>query len=142
MATIEIKVTYDSKKESLEQVLANLLSAKPENNETYKQLSLFDKPEAPTAATTPETPAADPAAEQTTGVKKAVADTPADPEPATQEEPKKISQADVRALAVALSKSNKPALKAIFKELGVSSFSGVKEEDYPVFYEKLVAANG
>lgn len=142
MATIEFKVTYDSKKESLEQVLANLLSAKPENNETYKQLSLFDKPEAHAAPTTPETPAADPAAEQTAGTKPVVADAPADPEPAAKEEPKKISQADVRALAVALSKSNKPALKAIFKELGVSSFSGVKEEDYPVFYEKLVAANG
>lgn len=142
MATIEFKVTYDSKKESLEQVLANLLSAKPENNETYKQLSLFDKPGAPAAPTTPEAPAADPAIEQTAGAKKAVADAPADPEPATKEEPKKISQADVRALAVALSKSNKPALKAIFKELGVSSFSGVKEEDYPVFYEKLVATNG
>ena len=142
MATIEFKVTYDSKKESLEQVLANLLSAKPENNETYKQLSLFDKPETPAAPTMPDASAANPATEQTAGVKKAVADAPADPAPATQEEPKKISQADVRALAVALSKSNKPALKAIFKELGVSSFSGVKEEDYPVFYEKLVAANG
>lgn len=140
MATIEIKVTFDSKKESLEQALANLLTEKPENKETYQQLSLFDKTEEPTAPTAPETPAADPAPAQTPDPQQTAADTPADPAP--QEEPKKVSQSDVRALAVALSKNNKPALKAIFKELGVTSFSGVKEEDYPVFYEKLGAANG
>ena len=53
-----------------------------------------------------------------------------------------MSKADVRALAVKLSKNDKAALKAIFKELGVANLSAVKEEDYPVFYEKLVAANG
>lgn len=140
MATIEIKVTYDSKKESLDQALANFLTAKPENNETWQQLSLFDKTWEPAAPAEPEPPAADPTPVQTTGPKLTDTDTPSDPAPS--EETKKISQADVRALAVALSKTNKPALKAIFKELGVSSFSGVKEEDYPVFYEKLVAANG
>ena len=57
-------------------------------------------------------------------------------------EAKTISKADVRALAVKLSKNDKAALKAIFKELGVANLSAVKEEDYPVFYEKLVAANG
>ena len=56
--------------------------------------------------------------------------------------PETLSKADVRALAVKLSKNDKAALKAIFKELGVANLSAVKEEDYPVFYEKLVAANG
>ena len=45
-------------------------------------------------------------------------------------------------LYTSLSQNDKAALKAIFKELGVANLSAVKEEDYPVFSEKLVAANG
>lgn len=139
MATIKIEVTYDPKKESLTQALASLLTDKPETAETDSQLSLFDKPakQADTAA------ANDPLAQANQEAPQEPV-TESEPEPPTDKstEGKTISKADVRALAVALSKNNKPALKAIFKELGVASLSGVKEEDYPVFYEKLVAANG
>lgn len=123
MATIKIEVTYDPKEESLNQALASLLGAKPEIAETPVQMPLFNTP-APTETNAAETEA-----------------NTVEPEIPVKEE-KTISQADVRALAVALSKTNKPALKAIFKELGVASFSAVKEEDYPIFYEKLVTANG
>lgn len=123
MATIKIEVTYDPKEESLNQALASLLDAKPEIAETPVQMSPFNTP-APTETNAAETEA-----------------NIVEPEIPVKEE-KTISQADVRALAVALSKTNKPALKAIFKELGVASFSAVKEEDYPIFYEKLVTANG
>lgn len=133
MATIKVEVTYDPKKETLSQALASLLTEKPEHTETNVQMSLFDSPaptETPTAQTSTEAPQEPPAES-------------APEAPITKStEGKTISKADVRALAVALSKNNKPALKAIFKELGVASLSGVKEEDYPVFYEKLVAANG
>ena len=129
MATIKVEVTYDPKKETLSQALASLLTEKPEHTEITAQMSLFDNPaptETPTAQASPETP------------QESAPETP-DTKPA---EEKTISKADVRALAVKLSKNDKAALKAIFKELGVANLSAVKEEDYPVFYEKLVAANG
>ena len=124
MATIKVEVTYDPKKETLSQALASLLTEKPEHTEITAQMSLFDNP-APT-----EAPQESPA--------ESASETP-DTKPT---EEKTISKADVRALAVKLSKNDKAALKAIFKELGVANLSAVKEEDYPVFYEKLVAANG
>lgn len=127
MATIKVEVTYDPKKETLSQALASLLTEKPEHTEITAQMSLFDNP-APT-----ETPTAQASTE-------APQESPAESAPETPDT--KISKADVRALAVKLSKNDKAALKAIFKELGVANLSAVKEEDYPVFYEKLVAANG
>ena len=133
MATIKVEVTYDPKKETLNQALASLLTEKPERTETYAQMSLFDNPtptETPTAQTSTEAPQESPA--------ESAPETP-DAKPA---EEKTISKADVRALAVKLSKNDKAALKAIFRELGAANLSAVKEEDYPVFYEKLVAANG
>ena len=132
MATIKVEVTYDPKKETLSQALASLLTEKPEHTEITAQMTLFDNPapkETPTAQAT-EAPQESPA--------ESAPETP-DTKPA---EAKTISKADVRALAVKLSKNDKAALKAIFKELGVANLSAVKEEDYPVFYEKLVAANG
>lgn len=92
-------------------------------------MSLFDNPaptETPTAQTSTEAPQESPA--------ESASEAP-DTKPT---EEKTISKADVRALAVKLSKNDKAALKAIFKELGVANLSAVKEEDYPVFYEKLV----
>ena len=133
MATIKVEVTYDPKKETLSQALASLLTEKPEPTETYPQMSLFDTPapvDTPTAQTPIEVPQEPPA--------ESAPETP-DTKPA---EEKTISKADVRALAVKLSKNDKAALKAIFKELGAANLSAVKEEDYPVFYEKLVTANG
>lgn len=130
MATIKVEVTYDPKKETLSQALASLLTEKPEHTEITAQMSLFDNP-APT-----ETPTAQASTE-------APQESPAESAPETPDAKEKtISKADVRALAVKLSKNDKAALKAIFKELGVANLSAVKEEDYPVFYEKLVAANG
>lgn len=129
MATIKVEVTYDPKKETLSQALASLLTEKPEHTETNVQMSLFDSPapaETPTAQTSTEAPQ----------------EPPAEFAPEAPVTEKTISKADVRALAVKLSKNDKAALKAIFKELGVANLSAVKEEDYPVFYEKLVAANG
>lgn len=129
MATIKVEVTYDPKKETLSQALASLLTEKPEHTEITAQMSLFDNSaptETPTAQASTEVP------------QESAPETP-DTKPA---EAKTISKADVRALAVKLSKNDKAALKAIFKELGVANLSAVKEEDYPVFYEKLVAANG
>lgn len=133
MATIKVEVTHDPKKETLSQALASLLIEKPEHTETNVQMSLFDSPaptETPTAQTSTEAPQEPPAESA--------------PEASVTKptEEKTISKADVRALAVKLSKNDKAALKAIFKELGVANLSAVKEEDYPVFYEKLVAANG
>ena len=126
MATIKVEVTYDPKKETLSQALASLLTEKPEHTETNVQMSLFDSP-AQTSTEAPQEPPAESAPEA----------------PVTKPtEENTISKADVRALAVKLSKNDKAALKAIFKELGVANLSAVKEEDYPVFYEKLVAANG
>lgn len=137
MATIKVEVTYDPKKETLSQALASLLTEKPEHTEITAQMSLFDNPaptETPTAQASTEAPQESPA------------ESPAESAPETPDtkpaEAKTISKADVRALAVKLSKNDKAALKAIFKELGVANLSAVKEEDYPVFYEKLVAANG
>lgn len=133
MATIKVEVTYDPKKETLSQALASLLTEKPEHTEITAQMSLFDNPapvDAPTAQPPIEVPQ-EPPVEPTATVP--------DAKPA---EEKTISKADVRALAVKLSKNDKAALKAIFNELGVANLSAVKEEDYPVFYEKLVAANG
>lgn len=129
MATIKVEVTYDPKKETLSQALASLLTEKPEHTEITAQMSLFDNPaptETPTAQTSTEAP------------QESASEAP-DTKPT---EEKTISKADVRALAVKLSKNDKAALKAIFKELGVANLSAVKEEDYPVFYEKLVAVNG
>lgn len=137
MATIKVEVTYDPKKETLSQALASLLTEKPEHTEITAQMSLFDNPaptETPTAQASTEAPQESPA------------ESPAESAPETPDtkpaEAKTISKTDVRALAVKLSKNDKAALKAIFKELGVANLSAVKEEDYPVFYEKLVAANG
>ena len=127
MATIKVEVTYDPKKETLSQALASLLTEKPEHTEITAQMSLFDNPaptETPTAQTSTEAPQESPA------------------ESASEAPDTKPTEDDVRALAVKLSKNDKAALKAIFKELGVANLSAVKEEDYPVFYEKLVAANG
>ena len=118
MATIKVEVTYDPKKETLSQALASLLTEKPEHTEITAQMSLFDNPaptETPTAQTSTEAPQESPA--------ESASEAP-DTKPT---EEKTISKA---------------ALKAIFKELGVANLSAVKEEDYPVFYEKLVAANG
>lgn len=129
MATIKVEVTYDPKKETLSQALASLLTEKPEHTEITAQMSLFDNPaptETPTAQTSTEAPQESPA--------ESASEAP-DTKPT---EEKTISKADVRALAVKLSKNDKAALKAIFKELGVANLSAVKEEDYPVFYEKLV----
>lgn len=134
MATIKVEVTYDPKKETLSQALASLLTEKPEHTEITAQMSLFDNPaltETPTAQASTEVPQESPA--------ESAPETPDTNKPA---EAKTSSKADVRALAVKLSKNDKAALKAIFKELGVANLSAVKEEDYPVFYEKLVAANG
>ena len=125
MATIKVEVTYDPKKETLSQALANLLTEKPEHTEITAQMSLFDNPtptETPTAQTSTEAPQESPA--------ESASEAP-DTKPT---EEKTISKADVRALAVKLSKNDKAALKAIFKELGVANLSAVKEEDYPVFY--------
>lgn len=136
MATIKVEVTYDPKKETLSQALASLLTEKPEHTEITAQMSLFDNPaptETPTAQASTEAPQESPA--------ESAPETPETPDTKPAEE-KTISKADVRALAVKLSKNDKAALKAIFKELGVANLSAVKEEDYPVFYEKLVAANG
>lgn len=139
MATIKVEVTYDPKKETLSQALASLLTDKPETVETDSQLSLFDKPakQASTAAVNEQPAQANQEAPQEP-VTESEPESPAD----KPTEEKTISKADVRALAVKLSKNDKAALKAIFKELGVANLSAVKEEDYPVFYEKLVAANG
>lgn len=137
MATIKVEVTYDPKKETLSQALASLLTEKPEHTEITAQMSLFDNPaptETPTAQTFTEAPQESPAESPAESASEA-------PDTKPTEE-KTISKADVRALAVKLSKNDKAALKAIFKELGVANLSAVKEEDYPVFYEKLVAANG
>ena len=136
MATIKVEVTYDPKKETLSQALASLLTEKPEHTEITAQMSLFDNPsptETPTAQASTEAPQ-----ESQESPAESAPETP-DAKPA---EEKTVSKADVRALAVKLSKNDKAALKAIFKELGVANLSAVKEEDYPVFYEKLVAANG
>ena len=121
MATIKVEVTYDPKKETLSQALASLLTEKPEHTEITAQMSLFDNPaptETPTAQASTEVPQESPAESA-----------PEDPDTKPAEE-KTISKADVRALAVKLSKNDKAALKAIFKELGVANLSAVKEEDY------------
>lgn len=135
MATVKVEVTYDPKKETLSQALASLLTEKPEPTETYPQMSLFDNPapvDTPTTQAPIEAPQEPPVEPVTTA-----------PDAKPIEE-KSVSWTDVRALAVALSKNNKPALKAIFKEFGITNLSALKEreEDYPAFYEKLVTANG
>lgn len=97
MATIKVEVTYDPKKETLSQALASLLTEKPEHTETIAQMSLFDNPaptETPIAQTSPEAPQESPAEPATEAP---------DTKPAKE---KTISKADVRALAVKLSKND------------------------------------
>lgn len=48
---------------------------------------------------------------------------------------------DIRALATALSKKDKPALKQIFADFGAAKLSDVPEDRYADLMEKLVAAN-
>lgn len=191
MATVQINVIYNSEKETLNQALASLLTAKSDTTETPAQMSLFDKNDIPQAdpalAQASETalrtaaheaqryipckdiPAyiqtltelgltpkqletaccdyviANIGADQTPDVSPSEERSP-DPaaisnaQPDAQPEPKKISKADVRALTIELSKKNKTALKSIFKDLGASCFSEVKEENYPEFHKKLSAA--
>lgn len=128
MATIKVEITFDPKKESLRQALSSLLDETFTAAENKQPDSLSDTP-----VTT----------ETTNAPMETEAPTEAPTESASDKAPEQptISKADVRALACTLSKNDKPALKAIFKELGVANFSAVKEEDYPVFYEKLTAAN-
>lgn len=126
MATIKIEVTYDPASESLSQALAGILSAEHTSATAPVQSvtpALITLPNAQNAAQEPSS------AIETLSSKKA-----------DETGETVIAKADARALAVALSKSNKPALKSIFKDLGVTSFSGVNEKDYAVFYEKLIAA--
>lgn len=49
MATVQINVIYNSEKETLNQALASLLTAKPDTTETPAQMSLFDKNDIPQA---------------------------------------------------------------------------------------------
>lgn len=48
---------------------------------------------------------------------------------------------DIRALATALSKKDKPALKQIFADFGAAKLSDIPEDRYADLVEKLVAAN-
>ena len=142
MATIQINVIYNSEKETLNQALASLLTAKPDTTEmpVHAQMSLFDSNDLPqgdpcmTATDTAET------STQSAESQNPAPEPQPDVLPDTQPEPKKISKADVRALTIELSKKNKTALKSIFKDLGASCFSEVKEENYPEFHKKLSAA--
>lgn len=147
MATIQINVIYNSEKETLNQALASLLTAKPDTTETpvNVQMSLFDNKDLPQgdpcmAASAETTEASVQSAESQSPAPEPQLDTQTDVLPDTQPEPKKISKADVRALTIELSKKNKTALKSIFKDLGASCFSEVKEENYPEFHKKLSAA--
>lgn len=127
MATIKVEVTYDPKKETLSQALASLLTEKPEHTEITAQMSLFDNPaptETPTAQTSTEAP------------QESTAESASEAPDTKPTEEKTISKADVRALAVKLSKNDKAALKAIFKELGVANLSAVKEEDYAYQHQR------
>lgn len=48
---------------------------------------------------------------------------------------------DIRALATALSKKDKPALKQIFADFDAAKLSDIPEDRYADLMEKLVAAN-
>lgn len=71
---------------------------------------------------------------------------PAENEPAPPWEPeapkaKGPTLTDIRALATALSKKDKPALKQIFADFGAAKLSDIPEDRYADLMEKLVAAN-
>lgn len=131
MAQVKIEITFDPATETVEQALA---AFKTFTNKTGEA-------KAPkTAATKPEAEADTPVV--TEGEQMSLFDTVPE-ETATAEAPteKPISKTDIRATATALSKTNKPALKAIFDSFGVAKLSDIPEDKYPELMRKMVEAN-
>ena len=121
MSQIKIEITFDPATETVEQALAALRSNISKTDTT----ALTNKaPKKDLDKVEPEAPAA--TAEAT-------------PAEATTEKP--ISKTDIRATATALSKTNKPALKAIFDSFGVVKLSDIPEDKYPELMRKMVEAN-
>ena len=76
--------------------------------------------------------------------KEAVEETPKDDVPWAEDEaePRKIEMADVRAIALKLSKAKKQAeLKKIFAKYGATKLSDITEEKYPELMADLEAAS-
>lgn len=127
MPKVKIEIAYDPSQETFAEAVQSLLKGpaypeiKPADPEP-KQLSFFDVPPVTCAATTTvPSPEAVPAAATT-----------AEPIP---------DKTDIRAMATALAKKNKPALKAIFEAFGVSKLSDIPESNYAELMRKMVEAN-
>ena len=126
---VNIHLTFDTDNESLDQALA--------------ALTLKHKSEAAPASAKAPAPAPTPATAPVAKAEPENVPAPDDiPDEAAVIGSGTVTKTDVRAVATALSKSGKRAeLQAIFKELGGSKLSDIKEADYPALMEKLVAAN-
>lgn len=134
MAQVKIEITFDPATETAEQALA---AFKTFTNKTEEAKAPAAKaPKTTTAKTETEAPVV------TEGEQMSLFDTVPE-ETATAEAPteKPISKTDIRATATALSKTNKPALKAIFDSFGVAKLSDIPEDKYPELMRKMVEAN-
>ena len=135
MAVVDIHINFDPAKESLTEVLAQIVH--PIN--VTPVVTTVAKPETPAVEDpqkwvkdNPE-PEAQPAAGPETQ-----AEPPADPAPEGDGQPETVTKTDIRAVATKLSKAGKSAaLKTIFAKFGGNKLSDIKEEDYPALMAAL-----
>lgn len=146
MAQIKIEVLFDPAKENLRDVLKPLVD--DQMPAKYEQMVI------PEFTATKEITESDvkAAANVDKAVKAAEAEakaatTPVEepaeaPEELSDEEKLKALKRDIRALALALSKSNKAKLGEVLAGFGATRLADVDPADYQTLHEKLVSARG
>lgn len=121
---VEVKISYDPSKETIEQALASLSVKTPSNGESVKSSDPKSDPKTGSKADEPKA-----------GEKRG---SELEPSEKSGDEPVSVSKTDVRAVATALSKAGKKAeLKTIFESFGGQKLSDIKESDYPALMQKL-----
>lgn len=135
MSQIKIEITFDPKKETMKEALAafknfttNSVNTDPQQVNSLDAEATNKKEDKPTVE----------APEKVEGLVEVPA-VPKDKTAAPAEQ--SVSKTDVRAMATALSKKNKPALKAVFDSFGAIKLSDIPEDKWPELIRKMVEAN-
>lgn len=131
MAIINVSISYDTDRETLQDALKPFLSCGTIDANDLKHKNA-PMPIAENEVNAPEK------------TEESEPQPKAEPIPEPEAEPETVkapSKTDIRAMATALSKKDKAKLKEIFAAFNATKLSDIPENEYPALMEKLVAAN-
>lgn len=150
MAQIKIEVLFDPAKENLREVLKPLVDDQAPAK--YEQMvipeftatrELTDSDTMAVANVDKAVKTAEAKVKATTTLAEEPVEEPAEEsEELSAEEKLKALKRDIRALALALSKSNKAKLGEVLAGFGATRLADVDPADYQTLHEKLVSARG